>query len=173
VRAARMLLTIVVALVLQTTLARYVAHGAMPVDLVLVAVAYVGLSSGPVLGLLAGTLGGLTQDALASGIVGLGGLGSTTVGFLTGVVGMQFIVAQVLPRFLVFFAATIVRALVVFGLGVLLGFGQTSLPFVPVAGQALGNALVGVALFQTVELLPGALERRRIARREARARRLQ
>ena len=31
-------------------------------------------------------------------------------------------------------------------------------------GQALGNAVVGVAAFQLVELLPGAVERRRMAR---------
>ena len=33
-----------------------------------------------------------------------------------------------------------------------------------VAGQALGNAVVGVAAFQLVELLPGAVERRKMAR---------
>jgi hypothetical protein len=33
-----------------------------------------------------------------------------------------------------------------------------------VAGQALGNAIVGVVAFQVVELLPGAMERRRAMR---------
>ena len=43
------------------------------VNLVLVAVVYVALAFGPVTGLLAGTAGGLVQDALAGGIVGIGG----------------------------------------------------------------------------------------------------
>lgn len=167
-----MLLAIGVALVLQTTLARFVARGTMAVDLVLVVVTFVGLTSGPVLGLVAGTLGGIAQDALASGIVGLGGLADTTVGFLAGVVGTQFIVAQLPPRLLTFAVATVLRSLIVFGLGVLLGFGQMSWPYGAVAWQALGNALVGVAFFELVELLPGALERRRIARGRVRARRL-
>ena len=33
-----------------------------------------------------------------------------------------------------------------------------------VAGQGLGNALVGVLAFKGVEILPGAVERRRMAR---------
>ena len=57
--------------------------------------------------MFAGTLGGLVQDALSSGVIGIGGLAKTIVGFLAGVVGTQFIVAQPLPRFVVFFGATI------------------------------------------------------------------
>ena len=79
-------------------------RGTVAVDLVLVVVVYVALTSGPVTGLLAGTLGGLLQDALSSGVIGIGGLAKTVVGFLAGIIGTQFIVAQPLPRFVVFFA---------------------------------------------------------------------
>ena len=68
--------------------------GALAVNLVLVAVVYVALAYGPVTGLLAGTVGGLAQDALAGGIVGIGGLSKTMVGFAVGVLGAQFIVSQ-------------------------------------------------------------------------------
>ena len=37
--------------------------------------------SAPVTGMLAGTVGGLAQDALAGGIVGIGGMSKTIVGF--------------------------------------------------------------------------------------------
>jgi hypothetical protein len=37
-------------------------------------------------------------------------------------------------------------------------------PYTQIAGQALGNAFVGVIAFQIVELLPGAVERRRAQR---------
>ena len=46
------------------------AGGAIAVNLVLVAVVYLALAYGAVTGLLAGTFGGLAQDALAGGIVG-------------------------------------------------------------------------------------------------------
>ena len=65
--ALRVLVTIAAALALQTTLARFLVHGSIGVDLVLVAVVYLGLTTGPVSGLLSGTLAGLAQDALARG----------------------------------------------------------------------------------------------------------
>jgi rod shape-determining protein MreD len=150
------------AVALQTTLARFFSRGAAAIDLVLVVVVYVALVSGPMGGLLAGTVGGLAQDALSSGIIGIGALAKTVVGFLTGFGGTQFIVAQPFPRFVVFFGATIVHALIFLGLYMLLDLRQAGTPpYAAIAGQALGNALVGVVAFQLAEALPGAVERRR------------
>ncbi|HVH28452.1 MAG TPA: rod shape-determining protein MreD [Vicinamibacterales bacterium] len=162
-RAAAILLAVAAALALQTTLARYV-RGTAAVDLVLVVVVYVALALGPVSGLLTGTFAGLLQDALSTGVVGIGGLAKTVVGFLSGIVGTQFIVAQPLPRFLVFFAATILHAVVFMGLYVLLDLRQFEPPYTAVAGQAASNAVVGVVTFQLVERLPGAIERRRASK---------
>lgn len=163
-KAARVVAAITLALALQTTLARFVVRGTAAVDLVLVVVVYVALTSGPVTGLLAGSVAGLVQDALSSGIVGIGGLAKTLVGFIAGVVGTQFIVATALPRFVVFVAATVLHALVFMGLYVMLDLRQFPSPYAAVAGQAIGNALVGVVAFQMVELVPGAVERRRANR---------
>ena len=58
----------------------------------LIVVVYIALKSGPSTGLLAGTVAGLIQDALSSGVLGIGGLAKTIVGFLSGVLGTQFIV---------------------------------------------------------------------------------
>ena len=157
-------LAIALALALQTTLARFVLRGTVAVDLVLVVVVYVALTSGPVTGLLTGSVAGLVQDALSSGIIGIGGLAKTVVGFLAGVIGTQFIVAQPLPRFVVFVAATALHALIFMGLYALLDVRHFGAPYAAVGGQALGNAIVGVLAFQLVELLPGAVERRRMQR---------
>lgn len=171
-KAVGVILAIVVALALQTTLARYVIRGTVAVDLILVAVVYVALTSGPVTGLLSGTVAGLVQDAMSSGamgmggggVIGIGGLAKTIVGFLAGIIGTQFIVAASLPRFVVFFAATVLHALVFMGLYVVLDLRHFGTPYAAVAGQAAVNALVGVVAFQLVELLPGAVERRRMAK---------
>ena len=163
-KAAGVILAIVVALVLQTTLARFLIRGTVAVDFVLVVVVYVALTSGPVTGLLSGTAAGLIQDALSTGVIGIGGLAKTIVGFLAGIIGTQFIVVQPLPRFVVFFGATILHAIVFIGLYVLLDLRQFGSPYAAVLGQAFGNAVVGVVAFQLVEFLPGAAERRRTAR---------
>jgi rod shape-determining protein MreD len=165
VRAAGVILAVALALAIQTTLARFITRGSIAIDLVLVAVVYVALTSGPVTGMLAGTFAGLMQDALSSGnIIGIGSLAKTCVGFLAGLIGTQFIVAQPLPRFVVFFAATVLHAVVFMGLYVLLDLRQFGTPYAAVLGQAAANALVGVVAFQLVELLPGAMERRRAQR---------
>ena len=162
-RAAGIILAVAAALALQTTLARYV-RGTIAVNLVLVVVVYVALMTGPVAGLLTGTFAGLAQDFLSIGVIGIGGLAKTLVGFLTGIVGTQFIVAQPLPRFCVFFGATLLHELVFMGLYTLLDLRHFGAPYAAVAGQAAGNAAVGVVAFQLVELLPGAVERRRASK---------
>lgn len=163
-KTARIILAVAAALALQTTLARLVVRGTIAVDLVLVVVVYVALTSGSGTGLLTGAFAGLVQDALSSSVIGIGGLAKTIVGFLAGIIGTQFIVARPLPRFVVFFAATVLHAVVFMGLYVLLDLRHFGTPFAAVAGQAAGNAAVGVVAFQLVELLPGAVERRRAAR---------
>jgi rod shape-determining protein MreD len=161
VKLLRVLVTIGVALALQTTLARFLVHGSIGVDLVLIAVVYLGLTTGPVVGLFSGSLAGLAQDALASGVVGVGGLAKTIVGYLTGIVGTTFIMTQTVPRFLTFFVATVVQAVVTLGLNALLERGVSGIPYAAVTAQAIGNALLGVVLFQLTEALPVVLERRR------------
>jgi len=161
VKALGVILAVAVALALQTTAARFLVRGSIAVDLVLVVVVYVALTSGPATGLLSGTFAGLAQDALSSSVIGIGGLAKTLVGFLAGIIGTQFIVSAPLPRFVVFFGATVLHAAVFMGLYVLLDLRHFGAPYSAVAGQATANAVVGVVAFQLVELLPGAVARRR------------
>jgi rod shape-determining protein MreD len=164
VRAAGVILAVGVALALQTTLARFVMHGTVAVDLVLVVVTYVALTSGSSTGLMTGAVAGLVQDALSSSVIGIGGLAKTIVGFLAGVIGTQFIVSQSVPRFVVFFGATVLHAVVFMGLYAVLDLRHFGTPWTAVGGEAAANAVVGVVAFQLVELLPGAVERRRAAK---------
>jgi rod shape-determining protein MreD len=165
VRAAGILITIALALALQTTLARFLVGGTAAVDLVLVVVVYVALTSGPASGMLAGSAAGIVQDALSSGVIGIGGLAKSIVGFLAGVIGQQFIVTAALPRFVMFMAATVLHSAVFMGLYVLLGLRTFPSPWTAVLSQAAGNAIVGSVAFLIVERLPGAVERRRVTRR--------
>jgi rod shape-determining protein MreD len=164
VKAAAALAAIAAALALQTTLASLVIRGTAALDLVLIVVVYVSLVTGPVRGLLLGTAAGLVQDALSSGIIGVGGLAKTVVGFVAGVLGSQFIVTAPLSRFLVFVLATILHATIFMGLYVLLDLRQYDAPYAAVLSQAVGNGFLGVVGAQVVELLPGLRERRRARR---------
>lgn len=163
-KAAEIVLAIVFALGLQTTLSRFISFGHAAVDFVLVAVMCVGLTSGPVAGMATGSLGGLIQDALSGGIIGVGGLAKSVVGFATGVLATQFIVARPAPRFVVFFGGSLLHAACFFGFYLLLAADRFEVPYRAVLTQAVGNAAVGLLAFQLVELLPGAAQRRRARR---------
>jgi rod shape-determining protein MreD len=164
VRSAAAFAAIFVALAAQTTLAGYVFRSSTPIDLVLIAVVYVAIKSGPVTGLMAGTVAGLIQDALAGGILGIGGLSKTVVGFLAGVLGTQFIVTAPLPRFLLVLVATALHATIFMGLYTLLDLRQFPSGYSSIVGQAFGNAFVGVVAFQMAEWFPGFVDRRRAGR---------
>ena len=163
-KALGVFIAISLALALQTTLTRFVVGGSTAVDLVLVAVVAVALTIGPVGGMLAGTAAGLIQDALSSGVIGIGGLAKTIVGFLAGAFGQQFIVTAALPRLVIFVAATVLHGAVFMGLYTVLDIREFQAPWKPLAAQALGNALVGIVAFGIIESLPGMVERRRSRR---------
>lgn len=163
-RAAGVLIAIALALALQTSLARFLVGGTAALDLVLVVVVYVALTSGPVTGMLAGSAAGLVQDALSSGTVGIGGLANAIVGFGAGVIGQQFIVTAAFPRFVMFIVATVVHSALFMGMYVLLGLKEFPSPWAAVLSQAIGNAVVGIVAFAIIESLPGAMERRRFKR---------
>ena len=153
-----------VALALQTTAARFLVGGSTVVDLVLVVVVWLALTKGPATGMLVGSTAGLVQDALSSGVIGIGGFAKLLVGFLVGIIGQQFIVTAVLPRFVILLAATLLHAAVFMGLYMLLGLRTFSSPFVAASSQAVGNAVVGMIAFTIIEALAGSIERWKLNR---------
>jgi rod shape-determining protein MreD len=159
-RTAGVLLALVVALTLQTTLAGLTVGASTTVNLVLVAVIFVALAYGPATGVLAGTAGGIAQDALAGGIIGVGGMAKTLVGFAVGVLGAQFIVSQPLPRLVMFVGATLVHELCFQAVTALIESRGFRLDFSAALMQAFVNGFVGVVAFLVVEQAPGLAQRR-------------
>ena len=167
-KAVSAMLAVALALALQTTLGRLTVGGTVSVDLVLVVVTYLALARGPMAGMLAGSVAGLLQDTLASGVIGIGGLSKSLVGYLAGVVAQQFILTAPVPRLVIFMGATVVHAVVFMGLYVLLGLRSFPSPYAAVLVQAAGNGLIGLVMFLIVERLPLVPERRHMRRRARR-----
>jgi cell shape-determining protein MreD len=177
VRAAGIALVIIIALALQTSLARFLTPGGGLLDFVFIAVVYIALSSGATAGMLAGAVAGLSQDALAASgtlsvmigagavrtqsIIGIGSLAKTVVGFFAGVVGSQFIVTRPFPRALVFFTATVTHAIIFVGLYRVIDRGYAQATAGAILSQAAANTLVGVLVCQMADFLPNFVDRRR------------
>ena len=163
-RTARAFAGVAMTLAMQTTMDRF-AGRTIGVDLVLVSIVYVALTRGPAGGLLTGCFAGLIQDALTSGVIGVGGIAKTIVGFLAGAIGQQFIITAALPRMVMFVAATAVHAAIFYGLYQAIGRGGFQASVATVGVQSLANAILGMLAFIVIEGLPVAWERRRLARR--------
>jgi rod shape-determining protein MreD len=164
VKTIVVLVSVSAALALQATVSGMLIGRMLALNLVLVAVVYAALAFGPVTGAVAGTDGGLAQDALAGGIVGIGGLSETLIGFVVGVLGAQFIMSGFVARFLMFAAATFVHAAVFESLSALADGRAFALRWSSVGVQALVNAAIGVTIFWVVERGPDVLARRRMRR---------
>ncbi len=95
-------------------------------------------------------------------IIGVGGLAKTVVGFVTGIVGSQFIVARPIPRAFVFFTATVCHAIIFIGLYSVIEPMQGPAAYGVLFGEAAANALIGIVICQVAESLPGAVDRRRM-----------
>ena len=158
-RTIAVLAALGLALMLQTTLAGVSMAAGARVNLVLVAVVYVALAFGALTGLLAGTVGGLIQDAVAGGIIGIGSLSKTVVGFFVGVLGAQFIVSTPVPRFLMFVGASFVHELLFQGLYALVESRPFRMPYSTTLVQAFVNGAVGIAAFLLVERGPEMFQR--------------
>ena len=161
---------LVAALLFQTTVAGMTLHGGTLVNFVLIAVICIALSLGALTGLLAGAAGGLVQDAVAGGVVGIGGLSKTLVGFLVGVFGAQFIVSQPLPRLVMFIGGTVLHELCFQSLYALVELRSVQFAWGTMLTQAAINGIIGVLALQILESAPG-LKQRREARRASFARR--
>lgn len=170
-KIAAVLVTMAIAVALQLALARYTVGGRWPFDLVLVGVVYCALSWGPVAGMWAGSVGGLVQDMLSNDVVGTGGLSKTLVGFASGAIGLQFVVARPSARAALLAAASIVHRLLLIGLHGMIDREWPAVSSASLLSETFLNAICGLLAFQLTESLPGIVSRGRDARRSGLRRR--
>lgn len=155
---------------LQALLARFAIGGRLSFDLVLVGVVFVALQSGPVAGMLAGTIGGVILDLISGGLVGVGGLLKTIVGFAAGLMGTRLVVAKPYARALIVAAATLIHAFLATALQAAID-KWSGLDWTAMLGETIFNAVAAYIAFVAIEALPGAMSRGRTRQRTAWGRR--
>jgi rod shape-determining protein MreD len=159
------------AVLLQVLFARYLIGGRIAFDLVLVGVVFVSLQAGAVGGMLAGTLGGLLHDVAAGGIVGIGGLLKTLIGFATGAFGTQFVVAKPYARAMIVGPATLIHGLMAIGLQAVISQHWSGIVWTLVLQEVAINMVAAYVAFYLTDAVPGAMARSRSRQRSAWGRR--
>ncbi len=166
-KLAAVVTAVLAAVILQVTLARYTVGGRWAFDLVLVGVIYVALRWEAVAGMIAGTVGGLLQDMLSGGIIGVGGLAKTLAGFAAGVIGTQLVSAKPQARAVIVAGATVLHRLVLLGLQGLIDQQWPGLSWTAMLGETAINAACGLVAFHVTDALPSAYNRGRMSRRSS------
>jgi rod shape-determining protein MreD len=164
VKLTRVMAVVLGSVLLQVALARYAVGGRFVFDLVLVGVVFSALEAGGVAGMLAGTIGGLLQDVLSGGIVGLGALVKTIVGYASGVFGTRFVVSKAHARALIIAAATFMHVLMAAGLRAIIDQTWPRVAWAAMFECVVINALVGWLALLASEAVPGAMARSRSRR---------
>lgn len=138
---------VLVAFFLQACLAGPFLQYGVFIDFVILVVIYGGLKQGPEFGLLTGAIGGLGQDMLSGGILGMGGLVKTLVGFCAGLVGTQLIVTGVLSRIVILLVGAAFSNAGYVGLSSLFNNRVLGFPYSQVLQHTLTTGLAGFLVF--------------------------
>lgn len=165
------LATIVLTTLLQVTLTRFTAGGGVVFDLVLVGVVFTALQWGAVAGMLSGTVGGLLQDLLSGGVIGVGGLAKTLVGCATGVIGAQFVLVRSHARMIIVALATVAHRGLILVLRALIDQQWPSVPWGAILAETGLNAAAAIVVFYAMHVVPVAVQRQRAGRRSSLSRR--
>lgn len=161
-RVAWIAFALAAALAVQTTLVEIVAGTGAPLDLVLMVVMVVAILNGPRAGLWTGTVGGLLQDALSGGVIGMGGLAKTVVGYLGGQVAAQFMVTRLWQKAMVFVGGSLLHAALFVGGYRLLFEDRVVVTQRDLLMQAAANTVVGLVVAAGLQTIPDEAERQRL-----------
>jgi rod shape-determining protein MreD len=158
-QAVRAALLVLLAVLLQVTVATDLdVLGGRP-DLVVIVVVSIALLRGPLPGAVAGFAGGFLVDALGLGVIGATSLTLTTVGYLMGVFGERLRETAAVRPLLAIGIASIVAGLGELVVAVLVGSGPAVSPglVLAVVPGSMLNVLLAIVLYPLIRL---ALRRR-------------
>jgi rod shape-determining protein MreD len=146
-----LILTPLLALVLQTYLPLLIVSANL-LDLPLLVVIYFGLMRrSPVQGILTGALVGMAQDGLSRGPIGFLGSAKTVIGYVASFASVRFAVESALVRTIIIFVLFYLHFLQLYLMSALLLGNVMSLDWGQRFVGALVNTGVGVVMFKLLD----------------------
>jgi rod shape-determining protein MreD len=150
----RATLLVLVAVLLQITIATDLdVLGGRP-DLVVIVVTSIALLCGPLAGAVAGFTGGFLVDALGLGVIGATSLTLTSVGYAAGLWGERLREAAAVRPLLAIGAASLAAGIGELGVAVLVGSGPAVSPglVLAVVPGSMLNVLLAIGLYPLIRL---------------------
>ena len=166
-QSLKVALTITVALLLKMVLPKQLSFFQY-VDLALVITVYFSLQRAPISGMLVGVVGGIGQDAIGGGILGVQGFAKTLLGYLVAIASIRFSLENPLARLGVVAVVAAAHAVIFAGLHLVLEdplYTTTWGEFGKVLGKSvLADSLASLAVFVLLDrIFPEQHAARRMA----------
>jgi rod shape-determining protein MreD len=153
-QVVRATLLVLVAVLLQITIATDLdVLGGRP-DLVVIVVTSIALQRGPLPGAVAGFAGGFLVDALGLGVIGATSLTLTSVGYAAGLWGERLREAAAVRPLLAIGGASLAAGIGELGVAVLVGSGPAVAPglVLAVVPGSMLNVLLSIGLYPLIRL---------------------
>jgi hypothetical protein len=144
--------SIVLALILQAGLSRFLPDQAPLIDPFLLITIFVSLTRGENNGMLVGVAAAWAEEIQFGGqVLGLLGLTRVVLAFFIGQAGRRFLISQAPAQFALIFTATIADAWMVGRLADLFEVPLITVSLSTLAMRAVVNAVLGAAAFRLIE----------------------
>lgn len=152
--------TLVVALLLQLTVAPEISIGTVKPDILLVATICWALCEGPGQGALFGFCGGILDDIFSTAVLGVSAFAKTIVGYFSGELRQRVISKSVIWPIIIVFFGSMLQELIRFATWAMVGLEERS-PFSIgiIAGLALYNALITLLIYPVIGRFAGSEDR--------------
>jgi rod shape-determining protein MreD len=151
---------LVVALLIQLTVAPEIGIGTIRPDIILVATICWALCEGPGPGAAFGFFGGLLEDIFSTAVLGVSAFAKTIIGYFSGELRQRVISKSVVWPMVIVFFASILHEFMRFATWAMVGLEDRP-PFSigVIAGLALYNALITLVVYPVIGRFAGGEER--------------
>ncbi len=105
---------IILGVILQTTVIKYIAIFGVKPDLLLIIVVYLGFKRGSLTGEISGFFGGLLEDAFTGNLIGINALAKTIIGYIAGLAKGKLAFENIITQVAITFLATLIGVIVSF-----------------------------------------------------------
>ncbi|MDD5772487.1 MAG: rod shape-determining protein MreD [bacterium] len=139
-----MLAVVIISVVLKITLFRFIEFGSYKPDILLIIVVFISIYEGPLTGASLGFIGGLTEDILGSGYLGLFTVSKTLIGFALGIIGKHIYKTGIYPYAIAAFAASVFQEFFIFF------WLKMFQPYASFFGSSFRNIILPLVIYNTI-----------------------
>lgn len=139
-----MFIVVILSVILKVTLFRLIEFGSYKPDILLIIIVFISIYEGSLTGASLGFIGGLTEDILGSGYLGLFAVSKTLIGFAFGIIGRHIYKTSIHPYALAVLTASLFQEFFIFF------WLKLFQPYTTFFGSSFKNIILPLVIYNTI-----------------------